>query len=563
MLLKKPNGYWTRERCLEDAALYRTKADWRRYSLGAYSSAHKNGWMDFCCGHMVSSKRPNGFWTKDKCLSHALRYKTRLEWQSSHQASYKAAYKNRWLDDCCAHMDRPVSPRGFWTLDRCVESASRFQTRNGWRLGDHPAYKAARRRGWVDACCAHMVELVKPDGYWTLERCETEASAFETRSDWARGHPSSYSVAQRNGWLDECSSHMAEVIKKNGFWTKDACIADAARFKTRADWKLGSPSSYSKARKQGWVDEIADATGIPNYSGSSAQRAFADKCRQLLEGRNIELREEVYGLSGYKTKVDMAVYREDSPFLVIEYQGAYWHSEAAGKDRLYHRDRFQVLRGQGIRLLTVHERHADSPVVMGMIKSALGLIGGGLRASRCTVETVSDAVSTQFYNATHIQGGNIPGKQRLNIGLYHKGGIVACMTFVRSSDRHTGSGNYDWCLHRFSSSLEYRVHGAASRLLKRFRQMYPNDSIVSYCDLQYFDGRTYEAIGFKKVRENQPDYSWVKAQTVLAKHEAQRKFLPALLGHSFDETLSERQNMELAGWSKMWDCGKAVYAIVP
>jgi hypothetical protein len=51
---QKPSGYWTKERCIDDASGYKTKMDWRYGSSGAYGSARDNGWLDDpeVTGHM-------------------------------------------------------------------------------------------------------------------------------------------------------------------------------------------------------------------------------------------------------------------------------------------------------------------------------------------------------------------------------------------------------------------------------------------------------------------------------------------------------------------------------
>jgi hypothetical protein len=43
---KKPNGYWTLERCQEESLLYKTKTKFRYGNASAYSIILKNGWMD-------------------------------------------------------------------------------------------------------------------------------------------------------------------------------------------------------------------------------------------------------------------------------------------------------------------------------------------------------------------------------------------------------------------------------------------------------------------------------------------------------------------------------------
>lgn len=45
---QKPYGYWTFERCLEDAKRFNSRNQWDRNSRGAFQSARRNGWMDLC-----------------------------------------------------------------------------------------------------------------------------------------------------------------------------------------------------------------------------------------------------------------------------------------------------------------------------------------------------------------------------------------------------------------------------------------------------------------------------------------------------------------------------------
>jgi len=49
-----------------------------------------------------------------------------------------------------------VKINGYWNLNRCKASASKFTTKEVWRTTCHGAYKAAYKNGWFDQCCAHM-----------------------------------------------------------------------------------------------------------------------------------------------------------------------------------------------------------------------------------------------------------------------------------------------------------------------------------------------------------------------------------------------------------------------
>ena len=54
--IHKPNGYWTKEKCMEDALSYKTRFEWRKKSYSSYTIAGKNGWKEECCKHMIKLK---------------------------------------------------------------------------------------------------------------------------------------------------------------------------------------------------------------------------------------------------------------------------------------------------------------------------------------------------------------------------------------------------------------------------------------------------------------------------------------------------------------------------
>ena len=53
--MKLLRGYWTKERCDEDALKYNSRSEWNKNNSSAYSAAHKNGWLDECCKHMETT----------------------------------------------------------------------------------------------------------------------------------------------------------------------------------------------------------------------------------------------------------------------------------------------------------------------------------------------------------------------------------------------------------------------------------------------------------------------------------------------------------------------------
>lgn len=104
--INKPNGYWTKEKCVEDALRYATRSEWQKYSKSAYSIAYSKGWLDECTKHMNLIKKPNNYWTLNRCIVDALKYKTRSEWSKNSNSAYTTARKNNWMEECCKHMNK-------------------------------------------------------------------------------------------------------------------------------------------------------------------------------------------------------------------------------------------------------------------------------------------------------------------------------------------------------------------------------------------------------------------------------------------------------------------------
>ena len=199
---------WTLEKCKENALQYQTRGAWYNGNSSAYVAARRNGWAELCCKHMHCAQAPVGFWTLERCMESAKRYDTRTEWCVNDHKAYDRAQYNDWVDLCCAHME-PI--RQSHTLEKCKRSAMQYSSRSEWYLKDMDAYLAAHRNNWLEVCCGHMIELKKPKGYWTLERCKEDALCYSTRVEW-RIASNAAAYAYNNGWLEECCKHMKRAL---------------------------------------------------------------------------------------------------------------------------------------------------------------------------------------------------------------------------------------------------------------------------------------------------------------------------------------------------------------
>ena len=390
---KLPNGYWNNlDNCLAEARKYSTNSAWQKGSPLSYRWACKNKWLEKCSAHMVTSKVPDGYWTLERCKEVARRYKTKVEWRIGDRASFSAANKQKWISECCGHMetgglwfgpasiaetllshdisyesecrfkaDPEIARRPFdfylpdynliiefhgeqhligwgrrdsdaksiqgrdsfkrnwalvnginfleikqweisskeeierlvldalheisaregldtslkkralseaealkvraklkWTLNTCMDEAKKYSGIKEWQIASAGSYNAAFAKGWLEQCCVHMDRKLFPRNHWTLERCIEDARQYQTKTQWASARRSGYTVASKNGWLDQCTSHMNADMRKvsvQRVWTYERCLELARSCSTRAEFKRMSGSAYQRARVKGWLEE--------------------------------------------------------------------------------------------------------------------------------------------------------------------------------------------------------------------------------------------------------------------------------------------------------------------
>ena len=236
--------------------------------------------------------------------------------------------------------------------------------------------------------------------------------------------------------------------------------------------------------------------------------------------------------------------------LAIEYCGVYWHSEQRGKGKWYHNNKWKKCNERGIRLLTIFEDEwADSRLIIEKkLKLLLGMRSEVIvYARKCVIVNVTTAHKNTFFENTHIQGS---GRGSVNLGLHTPSGeMVACMSFIQQHKTFT--------LNRYATSCA--VPGGFSKLLNHFRKTYEYDQIISFADLRWSDGALYTNTGWTLDKIIPPDYYYSPdGKTRYHKFNYRRKNLHKLL-KIFNPNLSERENCDMNGVLRIWDCGKMRY----
>lgn len=231
----------------------------------------------------------------------------------------------------------------------------------------------------------------------------------------------------------------------------------------------------------------------------------------------------------------------------IEYHGMYWHIESQYGIKKHH-NKANLAKEKGIRLIQVYEDEwiNSREIVESRIKGLLGK-HDKIHARKTKIREVSKTKEREFITKTHIQGYR---NSEVAIGLFLADELVACMTFCRSRfDK-----KINWELLRFSSKLNTRVVGGASKLLSHFLADHKG-SLISYSDRRWSNGDMYEKLGFKYAGTSNPGYKYynLSDKTLHSRIKFQKHRLSKL--PVFDANLTEYENMKMNGFDRIWDAG--------
>jgi len=150
---------------LEEAKKYTYRSEWSKAGGGSFAMAQKKGWLEEASVHMKSPKVPMGYWTKDRLIDDAKKYESRSAWKKANASAYATALNKGCLAECCEHMEFLQRPNGFWTKEKCLQSAQQYSTIQSWAMGDPAAYDAAKRSDWYKDVIAHMTKIVSHGEY--------------------------------------------------------------------------------------------------------------------------------------------------------------------------------------------------------------------------------------------------------------------------------------------------------------------------------------------------------------------------------------------------------------
>ena len=255
---------YTKGFCRQIAMQYSDKTEFRISNPHFYSYMCKRGWIDELCEHMTQRKKKNGYWTKERCREEAKKYRRRTDFQKS--PAYSAAFKKGWLDDICSHMPLFEYEPSIWTKENCSIKVQECKTRGDFKKKYPNAYEAALDNGWLDELFANhpnhgyknrrvMIAIKSHQGrkYWTEERVLKEARKYHSISEFAKKCSGAYDAVFELQILDKVHKIIAPKCIR---WTYDMIKEEAMKYNTKREFHKGSSKAYKAAYKHGWLDDI-------------------------------------------------------------------------------------------------------------------------------------------------------------------------------------------------------------------------------------------------------------------------------------------------------------------
>lgn len=295
---------WTYEKCQEEAKKYRTKSEFQKGNPAAYRFSRINGFLE-SFDWFEEIKKPNGYWTRERCEEESRKYHSKTEFVKGCSAAHHAAVVNGWLDDFDWLIDQRIdvvkgkidSVYVYVFEDTKVAYVGRTllrrqKKRDKEHIFNFEADKVARYalehhvpvppmkilesnltleegldredywRNWYEQQGYTMLNKSATGigkgslggishGKWNRKTCREEAMKYKSSSEFEVNSSGAYAAALRNGWLKEYT--WFAVLKQE--WTKQICFDEAKKYKTRGEFSTGSSGAYKKSLETGWIDE--------------------------------------------------------------------------------------------------------------------------------------------------------------------------------------------------------------------------------------------------------------------------------------------------------------------
>lgn len=249
---KKPNGYWTYERCKEICLKYNKKNILQKEYSSVYNAIFNNKWFELY-DHMVIQGN------KYRRLIYAFEFSDNSCYVGLTGDIKRRKNQHLKVDECSSvfiHMMKTqIYPKLIIKTDYIdVEDAIKMEE---YILNDY------RMNNWNILNKAKTGNIGSSNLIWTKDKCIIESKKFNRISEYQKNSKSSYNAALKNGWIDEVCSHMMRRKSKNKYWNnKELCKNESLKYKNISEFQKNCWSAYNYSKINNWLYEFYPKNNI-------------------------------------------------------------------------------------------------------------------------------------------------------------------------------------------------------------------------------------------------------------------------------------------------------------
>ena len=147
----------------------------------------------------MSNKKPFGYWTYQRCYEEAKKYRSRGELKKYNQSAYEKARKSGWLDE---YTWFEVIWKKKWNYETCLKESKKYTSRGEFSEKSSSAWSVSKEKGWIEEY-DWLIPKKKESNYWNRDACYDVAKECTCSSEMNRKYGSAYNAALKNGWIQD------------------------------------------------------------------------------------------------------------------------------------------------------------------------------------------------------------------------------------------------------------------------------------------------------------------------------------------------------------------------
>jgi hypothetical protein len=342
-----------------------------------------------------------------------------------------------------------------------------------------------------------------------------------------------------NNRADLAGRRFGQLVVKAHAHTKTTPLGHSLAY-WRAVCDCGNETVVSRNNlKSGEVQSCGCGTSRP----SSGENEVADFIRAI--DPEVETNRKLSDVRGFRYDVVSEKHR-----IVVEFNGVFWHS-AAKVEKDYHKIKREAAESAGYRMITIWQDEwiNDRARFEDLLSRAFGAADVvKIGARKLSVVELSAGQALAHHRTYHVQKN--PLAASFHFGLVDSAGLlIAAASFRKIGDVLD--------LSRYTVRQGYSVAGGLARLCKQCAGL--ADKVVTYVDLDHFDGRGYLAAGFKHTGFSL-QMSYLRGSDRVNRQQFMRHKLTKL-GIDVQEGESERAALERANIFQCWNSGTDRYEL--